>query len=289
MSNLEKRQQGTQESLKSFSRKDVETFFSTYYRPNNAIFAIVGDVKPAEIMTVLQKYFGGWTQGEVPPAVIPKVTDARPSRIYVIDRPGSVQTNFLLGTLTVERTDPDFPALSVANRIIGGGPSARLFMNLREAKNYATYAFTEMEVFGSCGIYWARALVKPESIVPAVREIQGEIGALATGPAVPSEIEEAKSYLVGSLPLRFESSAGFGEWMARYIALGLDQSQWDKGPEELKRVDAERVREAAKRYLAAAPVVVIVGSPEWLGPYLGDFDTVEVYDTFGQLKHVQRK
>jgi zinc protease len=146
-----------------------------------------------------------------------------------------------------------------------------------------------MESYDACGLYWVRSQVRPESIVPAEREIVREIGALAASPAVPSEIEEAKSYLVGSLPLRFESREGFADWLARYVALGLDQSQWDRGPEEIKLVDAEKVRDAARRYFSAKPVVVIVGQPEWLSLYCGEFDTVEVYDTNGQLKHTWRK
>jgi zinc protease len=183
----------------------------------------------------------------------------------------------------------DFFPFLVLKQILGGTTRSRLFMNLRETKEIATYAFSEMEVFNSCGVYWARALVKPESIVPAVREIVGEIAALAAGPAVPSEIEEAKSYLVGSLPLRLDSSAGFADWMARCVALRLDPGQWDKGPEEIKLVNAERVREAARKYLSAPPVVVIVGRPEWLDLHLGGLDAVEVYDTGGQLKRILRK
>jgi len=132
-------------------------------------------------------------------------------------------------------------------------------------------------------------MVRPEATVPAVREILREIAALAAGQAVPSEIEEAKSYLIGNMPLRFEAPGGFADWMARYVALDLGPGQWDKGPEELMLVDVERARETARKYLAPRPVVVIVGRPEWIETYLGELETVEVYDTGGQLKRVARK
>jgi predicted Zn-dependent peptidase len=162
-------------------------------------------------------------------------------------------------------------------------------MNLRESKGYAYYAFSETEFFRSCGVYWARARVRPEFIVPAAREIVREIKAMSAEAAVPAEIEEAKSFLIGNLPTRFESLEGFAEWMARVVALDLDEGQWDKGPERLKLVNVERVQETARKYLSGKPLIVVVGRPEWLGRYLRDFETVEVYDIGGILQRTLRK
>ena len=275
--------------IKFITTRDVAEFYGTFYRPGNAAVLVSGDIDGAAVAEKVGSHFAAWTglapARQSPPP--PRPNDRQ--RICYVEAPGSAAATVFAGNVIMGSSGRDFYPFLVVKQILGGTTRSRLFMNLREAKDYATYAFTEMEVFGSCGIYWARALVKPEAIVPAVREIVGEIDALASSPAIPFEIEEAKSYLVGSLPLRLESSAGFAEWMARYVALGLDQSQWDKGPEELKLVDAERVREAAKKYLSATPVVVIVGRPEWLGPYLGDLTAVEVYDTGGQLKQILRR
>jgi predicted Zn-dependent peptidase len=275
--------------IKFITTRDVAEFYGTFYRPGNAAVLVSGDIDGAAVAQKVGNHFGAWTGLAPERASSPPPRPNDREKICYIEAPEAAAATVFAGNVIMGSSDRDFFPFLVLKQILGGTTRSRLFMNLRESKGYATYAFTEMEVFGSCGLYWARAQVKPEFIVPAVREIVGEIDALASGPAVPSEIEEAKSYLVGSLPLRFESSAGFAEWMARYVALGLGQSQWDRGPEELKLVDAERVRETAKKYLSATPVVVIVGRPEWLGPYLGDLDAVEVYDTGGQLKHILRK
>jgi hypothetical protein len=77
--------------------------------------------------------------------------------------------------------------------------------------------------------------------------------------------------------------------MARYVALGLDEAHWDKGPERYKLVNAERVREVAKEHLSASPLLVIVGRPEWLGLVAGEFAAVEVYDARGRLLRVLPK
>ncbi len=162
-------------------------------------------------------------------------------------------------------------------------------MNLRESKAYAYYAFSETEFFSACGVFWARALVVPEFIVPAVREIAREIKAMSAAAPIPAEIEEAKSFLIGNLPTRFESLEGFAELMARVVALDLDDGQWDKGPEKFKVVNVERAQAVAQKYLAGKPLVVVVGRPEWIDRYLQDFDVVEVYDGGGVLKQTLRK
>lgn len=278
-----------EEDLKLITVRDVETFYNRFYRPGNAAVVVSG---PVDVETVVQRignHFGAWTgpaPAWSPPPPPPPNTRERVCFVEVPDLPAAT---VFAGNVIMGSADADFYPVLVLKQVLGGTALSRLFQALREEKGYAAYAFCEMEVFATCGVYWARARVDPEALGPALREMLGEIGALASGPAVPSEIEEAKSYLVGSLPLRFETAGGFADWLARYVALGLGPSQWDRGPEEIKRVDAERFRAVARRYLAARPVVVVVGRPEWIGAYLGDLDAVEVYDAAGRLKHTVRK
>lgn len=275
--------------IKYVSTRDITDFYERFYRPGNAAVLVAGNIDGAAVAQKIGSHFAAWA-GQAPGAPKPPPPPQNDrDRICFVEDPVAAAATIFAGNVIMGSASRDFFPVLVLKQILGGTTRSRLFMNLRETKNYATYAFTEMEVYGSCGVYWARAQVKPESLVPAIREIVGEIGALAAGPAAPSEIEEAKSYLVGNLPLRFESPDGFADWMARYVALGLDQSQWDKGAEELKLVNAERVREAAKKYLAAKPVVIVVGRPEWIGLHLGELNAVEVYDSAGQLVHTVRK
>src|ERR1041385_1666678 len=130
------------ESLKKLTSKDLADFHSTYYRPNNAIIAIVGDVTMKELMPNLGEAFGDWERGTVPATTSPPAPAQSESRIYLIDRPGSVQTVLQLGTLGIERTSPDYFAVLLADRVLGGGPAGRLFLNLREDKGYTYGAYS---------------------------------------------------------------------------------------------------------------------------------------------------
>ncbi len=98
---------GTPGSLASITREDLAAFHKQYFGPNNAILAIVGDVTMKEIMPKLEKAFGDWEKGDVPATTIPPAPSQSEARIFLIDRPGSVQTVLQLGTLGIERTSPD--------------------------------------------------------------------------------------------------------------------------------------------------------------------------------------
>ncbi len=274
----------SEDVIKFVTNKDVAAFYSRFYRPGNATVLVYGDIDGPETAKRVSSHFSAWSGAapERPPSV-PLSPNLR-ERICYIECPDLENATIYAGNVIMAASDPDFFPFLVLKQILGGTTGNRLFMNLRESKGYAYFAFSETEFFRECGVYWARALVRPDSIVPATREILAEIASLAAQPPPPSEIEEAKSFLIGSLPLRFGTADGFGEWLARYVTLGLDEFQWDRTLESLTRVDIQRVREAARKHLSAKPLVVVVGRPEWVSSLAAEFDVVEVYDTNGKLK-----
>ncbi len=278
-----------EEVIKFITVKDVAAFYGRFYRPGNAAVLVSGNIDGAAMAKKIGVHFNAWVGQPVErPAAPPPSPNSR-ERICYVEAPGVSDATIFAGNVIMDSFDPDFFPFLVLKQVLGGTTRSRLFMNLRESKGYAYYAFSETEFFRFCGVYWVRARVRPEFLVPAAREIAREIGVMSAEPAVPAEIEEAKSFLIGNLPTRFESLEGFADWMARYVALGLDEAHWDRGPERFKLVNVERVQETARKYLMARPLIVVVGRPEWLGLALREFDAIEVYDTSGGLKHILRK
>lgn len=275
--------------IKYITKEDVAAFYARFYRPGNAAVLVSGNIDGAAAVKKVGLHFGAWSGQPVARAVPAAPPPNTRDRVCYVEDDGATDATLFAGNVIMDSADPDFFPFLVLKQVLGGTTRSRLFMNLRESKGYAYYAFSETEFFRDCGVFWARARVTPESIVPAVREIVREIKAMSVEAPVPAEIEEAKSFLIGNLPARFESLEGLADWMARVVALDLDDGQWDKGPERLKLVNGESVRAAAQKYVSGKPLVVIVGRPEWLGLYLRDFDTVEVYDTGGMLLHTLRK
>jgi len=275
--------------IKYIAPRDVQGFYDRYYRPGNAAVIVSGDVDGPALALQVGSHFGAW-KGAPADRTLPGAPPANDRRrICYIEAADAATATLFAGNVIMASSSPDFFPFLVLKQVLGGTTGSRLFMALRETRGLASYAFSEMEVFRSCGVYWARAQVRPDAIAPAIEETFRVIGGLAVAPPPPSEVEEAKSFLIGSLPRRFETRSGFSDWIARYVALGLGPAQWDGGTEAIKLVTAELVGEMARRYLAAPPVVVIVGRPEWAGRYLLGLDGVEIYSANGQLKPVAKK
>ena len=150
------------DQLNKLTPEILQKFHAANYKPNNAIFVIVGDVNPSEVTAKLEKYFSEWKSADVAPTVIPPVADPSGSKIYLVDRPGSVQTNLVLSHPAIKRDDPDYFPLVVMNQILGGNASARLFLNLREDKGYTYGAYSSFSGFKYRGTVTARTEVRSE-------------------------------------------------------------------------------------------------------------------------------
>ena len=132
-------------SINKITTADLTGFATSTIGPTTR-WAIVGDVTMKDILPKLEKAFGSWAKGDVPATTIPATGTPGTALIQLINRPGSVQTVLQLGALGIERTNPDYFAVAVMNEILGGGPQARLFMNLREDKGYTYGAYSNFGV-----------------------------------------------------------------------------------------------------------------------------------------------
>lgn len=271
------------EEVQRLTPEVLAKFHGTYYRPNNAIFAMVGDVKPSEVVAKLEKAFGAWPQGDVPATVIPKVRDTGAAKIYLVDRPGSVQTNLLMGTLSIERTDPDYYALQVQNRIVGGGPSARLFMNLREDKGYTYGAYSNVSALKFRGTFQASTEVRSNVTDGSMKELLHELNRIRDEKVAPEEFENATRAIVGSFALQLEFPQSVLQNIITQKLYGLPDDYWDAYPERIVSVTPEDVQRVARKYLDLDHLqVVAVGDAKQITDVLRKYGAVEGFDTDGK-------
>ncbi len=273
------------EEIQSVTPEMLAQFHSTYYRPNNAMFAIVGDVAPAEITAKLEKVFGTWARGDVPQTTIPQAAEPGASMIHLIDRPASVQTNLLVGELTIERTDPDYFALTVMNRIFGGGPSGRLFMNLREDKGYTYGAYSSVTAYQYRGVLQANTEVRTSVTDGALKEIMYEINRLRDEKVPTEEFENAKRAIIGGFALQLESPQTILQNIITQKVYHLPADYWDTYPRNISAVTQDDVQRVARKYLDLGHLqVVAVGDGKQLIEPLKKFGQIEVFDTEGKPK-----
>ena len=271
------------ESLKKLSSKDVAEFHAKYYRPNNAILAIVGDVTMKEILPKLEKAFGDWEKGDVPATTIPAAPSQSEARIFLIDRPGSVQTVLQLGTLGIERTSPDYFAVLLADSVLGGGPQARLFMNLREDKGYTYGAYSGFGGSKFRGTWISSSEVRTDVTEGAMKEFMYELNRLRDEKVSAEELENAKRSIVGSFALSLEQPQALLQNIITQKLYNLPADYWDTYPQKVAAITADDVQRVAKQYLDLGRLqVVAVGDAAKARDVLSKYGKVEVFDAEGK-------
>jgi zinc protease len=273
----------TSEEIGRLTPGALQEFHAAHYKPNNAIFAIAGDVKPAEIAAKLEKTFGAWQRGDVPPPSIPNAGEAGMAKIYVINRVPSVQTNLVLGNLSIERTDPNYYALDVMNQVVGGGASARLFLNLREDKGYTYGAYSSLSAFKYRGVFRASTEVRTEVTKASMDELMYELNRIRDEKVPPEEFDRAKRTIIGGFALQLESPQALLNNIITQKLYGLPADYWDNYTLKIAAVAQDDVQRVARKYLDLAHLqIVAVGDASKIADLLKQYGTVEIYDTEGK-------
>jgi zinc protease len=273
----------TSESVAAVTSSDLKKYHAAYYVPGNAILGIAGDVQPDQVMSVVEKYFGGWHGAANAGPALAQVPPLGPSAIYLVNRPGSVQTNLLLGDYSMKRTDPEFPALTVMNRVLGGAASSRLFLNLREEKGYTYGAYSYFTSDLYTGVWQAETEVRNAVTGGSMHELMFELKRIQTDPVPPTELGEAERSIIASFALSLESPQQvLNDWLAvHYFALPTDY--WDTYTDAIGKVDASAVQQAARKYIDIPHLqIVAVGDAQQIKSALDEYGKVTVTDAVGK-------
>jgi len=272
------------ESIDKVTPELLAKWYKQRYVPQNAILAIAGDVRPADIAKMFQS-MPSWEASDSK-VVAPEPTKAASGRrIYVVDRPGSVQTAIFLGNIAVARTDPDYVPLVVMDKIVGGGASARLFLNLREEHGYTYGAYSILVARKFAGPWIAQASMRTDATSGAMTEFMNEINRIRDKAVPESELEESKRAIVAGFALSLEDPGQLLDYAITQKIYGLPADYWDTYPAKIMTVTAEQVQRVAKQYVVPdALQIVAVGDATKIKPVLEKYGAVEVYDTQGKKR-----
>lgn len=271
------------DSIKKLTQKDLAGFHSTYYRPNNAILAIVGDVTLKELLPKIEKAFGDWQKADVPSTAIPAAPAQAGSKIVLIDRPGSVQTVLQLGNLGIERNSADYFAMLLADKILGGGPAARLFLNLREDKGYTYGAYSNFGGSRFRGTWVSSSEVRTDVTEGAMKEFMFELKRLRDEKVSAEELENAKRAIVGSFALSLEQPQSLLQNIITQKLYDLPADYWDTYPQKVAAITVADIQAVAQKYIDLDHLqVVAVGDASKAREVLAKYGKVEVYDAEGK-------
>jgi predicted Zn-dependent peptidase len=272
------------EALDKATRADLVAFHQAKYVPDHAAIAISGDISMAEARKLVDAKFGAWKRANTP---VPEAGDPPapgPSQVHFVARPNSVQTNLIVTAPGISRTSRDYDVLSVMNQIIGGGPTGRLFIILREEKGYTYGAYSNVSAQIYRGTWTASTNVRTEVTDPALRDLMHEIARMRDERVPAEDFEAAKRNMVASFALGLESPGQVLNYHVTRWRYKLPANYWDTQPQRIMAVTAEQVQAAAKQYLDPSKLqVVAVGDATKVAEVLAKYGVMVKYDTEGKI------
>lgn len=275
----------SEDVIKNLNRKDLIFFFDKFYRPNNAKLVLIGNLNLSTATRKVSRYLNTWREKEVPYFSFQPPEPQDKLRICFIDLPKAKEATIYMGNSVSPVSDEDFFSFLALNQVIGGTPTSRLFMNLRESKGYAYFAFSAIEFFKNMGLFYTKIRVRPEDTYASIMESLKEIQRITEEKISNSEIEQAKSYLIGNFPLKIKTLDELSLKISEIQAFNLGEEHWNKYYETITLINSEKVYETAQKYPLHSPVVVIVGDKKILTDHLEEFEETEVYDHKGIFQY----
>jgi zinc protease len=239
--------EGTVESVGRLRRDDVVAFYRGLVRPDTTVMAVVGDVTVDEARREVLARFGDWPRPAAPPAPAPPEAGLVPPQTELIPKE-LTQATIMLGRSAIRQADPDYFPLAVASYVLGGGSASRLYARVRDEGGlaYAVYAYVSPRRYGASFVVSAQTRTGE---VPRVTDIlRDELGRMAREPVSEDELRLAKDYLIGSFPLRLDTTAKVADFVLAIEVqdLGLDYA--DRYKAAIGRVTAADVQRVAGRF-----------------------------------------
>ncbi len=251
---------GTKDSLEKLTRDDALAFYQAYYRPNNCILAIVGDISAADVKAKIIPLLDKLPVKEIPEVAVKTIFSKGPSTVTIDRR--IAQANIIIGNPGINRGNPDFYALTEMNYILGGGGFAsRMLEEIRDKRGLAYSVASFFEPGKYEGSFQTVLQTKNSSAKEAISLVLQQMKRIKEEPVSDKELEGAKKYLIGSFPLRIDTQAKLASVMLQeeYFGLGLDYPQ--KYPALIRSVSRDDVLRVAKTYLRPENCVkVVVGN-----------------------------
>ena len=276
----------TKESIEKISVEDLKRFHEKHYVPGNAILGVTGDFTASEMRATIEKYFGAWMGAAEAPEKFAAAVTPQSTKITLVDRPASVQTYIIVGHRAIRRTDPEYYGLDVMNQVLGGGPQARLFLDLREEHSltYGAYSRFNAEIYP--GDWLAFAPVRTPVTGDAMERFLYEFKKINNEPVPQGEMDDAHRAIIASFAISLEQPREIlNDWLTvQYYGLPVDY--WDKYPDHIAGIDAAGVQASAKKFVDLDHLQwICVGDRKEIEGVLKKYGTVSVVDVTGKAEN----
>jgi zinc protease len=264
----------TEAMLSGYTIAQVRDFYGKTYAAGRAHLYVAGRFDAAAMEAAIRKSFGGWKKGAPARTPVPSPKSAR--AVYLIDRPGAVQSTVFLGMPVIDPSNPDWDALSLANILLGGSFGSRITSNIREQKGY-TYSPSSQLSNRYRDAYWVEiADVTTNVTGPAIKEIFGEIDRLRAEPPSAKELAGFQNYRAGTFVLQNSSRGGIVGQLEFVDLHGLPEDYLNGYVKRIYALTPQQIQDAAKKYIKDdEATIVVAGDRKVVEEQVKDFGPVK--------------
>ncbi|MCC7051284.1 MAG: insulinase family protein [Bacteroidia bacterium] len=277
----------TEKSVENISLDKCINYYKTYFKPNVAYMAIVGDITLAEAKPLVEKYFSAWEKGNVPTAKYDFPKDPGKTRVAVVNKAGAVQSVINVAyPLDLKLSSPDLIKARVLNNILGGNASSRLFMNLREKHGWTYGSYSRITDDELAGNFRAFAKVRNPVSDSSITEMLNEMNRLRTEKVSTSELEGIKNYMTGTFAISLENPQTVANMAINMERYNLPKDFYANYLKNLAAVSVDDISAMAQKYIRPDNCwIIAVGSKDELAAKLKPFapQGLEFYDNYGDV------
>ena len=249
----------SKESVNNITLADVETNYNRYYRPNNAYLIIQGDIKPKKIKKLVKNLFGDWKTRKIPEIEIQKPINVETTEINFINMDNAVQSEIaIINNIELKLGDKDYYAALLANRILGGSGTARLFKNLREDKGYTYGSYSRIRQSRYAASFRATASVRNMVTDSSVVEMMKEINTIRYKKITKSELKNAKAQYIGSFVINVQKPETVAGYALNRELYNLPDNYYETYLEKINAVTIDEVQNAAIKYFRGDKARIII-------------------------------
>ncbi len=280
----------TDASVKKITLDRCKSYYKTYFKPNVAYMAIVGDVTVAEIKPIIEKYFGKWQNGIVPVATYPapQATTANKTKVAFAARSAAVQSvvNVTYPIAELKPGMEDVIKVKVTNTILGGGSQGRLFQNIREKHGWGYGSYSTLQEDNICGNFSASLKCKNVVSDSALEALMNEMRIIRTEKVSDTTLRNTISYMSGNFAIGLEDPRRIAQFAINTERYHMPKDYYKNYLKNLNAVTADDVLQMAQKYIRPDNAnIVVAGSKEEVANKLARFSAdskVDYYDYAGK-------
>ncbi|OAD46776.1 M16 family metallopeptidase [Polaribacter atrinae] len=249
----------SKETLNNITLEDVKNNYNTYYKPNNAYLIIVGDINTKATKKLVKSLFKKWEKSDIPEVAFKKPENVSKTEINFINMPNAVQSEVVIANnIDLKLGDKDYYAALLASNILGGGGTARLFMNLREDKGYTYGSYSSVRQSKIAATFRASASVRNSVTDSSIVEIKKEIDKIRTEKVTEEELKNAKAQYVGNFVMDVQKPATAASFALNIARYNLPTDFYENYLSNINSVTLEDVQNAALKYFKSDQARIIV-------------------------------